>query len=898
MSNHISLTDLIDIDVLQQIQDAFSDFTGMAALTTDTDGKPLTNGSNFTDFCTKYTRTSKIGKIRCEQCDKMGAMNSLLSGEPSSYRCHAGLIDFSAPILADGEMVGCFIGGQVLTEELDRETTADVADKIHVDANKLYEASKLVNILPHETIDKAAHSLYTFANILSDIAYSKYQVLNVSREIEQAANMKSDFLANMSHEIRTPMNAVIGMAEMALREDLPPTARDYIYQIKASGNALLTIINDILDFSKIESGKMDISVVEYEPLTLINEVAGILLTRLKEKDVELILSVDPSLPSKLLGDDIRIKQVLLNIANNAVKFTQAGKVQISVSFTPLFGVGINMTISVSDTGIGIKENDMNMLFRSFQQLDSKRNRNIEGTGLGLAISKQLMTLMNGDVTVESEYGKGSTFSFWLPQRIIDNEPSIRVNSPDTVHVVHYIDNTYITEQLCDDCSTLGVSYTKYTSLNELEYICNTDKKIFLFVEESLFDTFPSDVLIKYDNLKIIVLTEYEGTADYTRYNIITMKKPLYAYTLSLILNEEELNLAGDDAVYTDIDFTAPTANVLIVDDNSVNLTVAKGLLEPLAMNVETALSGKEAIDMISVKHYDIVFMDHMMPDLDGVETTHIIRRFHPEYNDVPIIALTANAVEGTKEMFLQEGMNDFIAKPIEIRTLISKVKHWLSPEKIKNQTTSEKSNSPREEACEDLIIGDLDTNYALKILGTRQLYMSVLHDYYKLIEKKARYIKELKENEDWPAYTIEVHALKSSSKQIGAMKLSELAAQMEIAGNARDTNSIRQHTDQMLSMYLQYIDVLKPLFPDTEEDEAQKPVIDIGQLLSFFSKMHEATDNLDMDEMEQIISDMGKYSYPDDQKELFEQLAVAADNIDVDTCEEVISKWEKVLEKI
>lgn len=238
------LTDLISVDTLQRVQDAFSAMTGMAALTTDADGIPVTKGSNFSDFCMKYARGSKDGHIRCEQCDKFGAEDSWKQGGPTTYFCHAGLIDYAAPILADGQMVGSFIGGQVLTEPPRKEQVFQIAWDLGVNPQELWKAAQEVRILEKKEIDKAAEFLFIVANVLSDMAYGQYRSIQATSEIERANNMKSDFLANMSHEIRTPMNAVIGMAEMALREKLPPAAREYVRQIKSSSKALLTIIND------------------------------------------------------------------------------------------------------------------------------------------------------------------------------------------------------------------------------------------------------------------------------------------------------------------------------------------------------------------------------------------------------------------------------------------------------------------------------------------------------------------------------------------------------------------------------------------------------------------------------------------------------------------------------
>ncbi len=883
------LTDLIDRETLQKIQDAFSRMTGMASLTTDANGVAVTEGTNFSDFCMKYTRNSPIGCMRCAFCDKSGAKMALKKGKSAVYFCHAGLIDFAAPIMIDGKLVGCFIGGQVLTAPPDLEKMKKIALDLEINPDEYLAAAKRVNIVERDKIDNAAQFLATTADVLSDMAFNKYMVYQAKKDLERTSNMKSDFLANMSHEIRTPMNAVIGMAEMALREDLPLAAKKYIAQIKEAGKSLLTIINDILDFSKIESGKMDINVIDYEPMSVVSDVANIVMTRLKGKDVELILDIAPTIPNKLLGDNIRIKQVLLNLANNAAKFTNNGKITIKMDYARADAEYIELHISVEDTGIGIKKEDKDKLFQSFQQLDSKRNRNIEGTGLGLAISKQLLVLMNGNIWVESEYEKGSKFSFVLPQKIVDEIPCISVREPGNRIVTGLFENEFIRERFREDVSTLGVEYRELCSEKELDMLTG-EKKIFLFIEQPAFSETVETFIRNNPQITAVLLVDFFDSVKHNLENLHVVKKPLFVLTIAMILNEENPHYEDTDTEASEFDFIAPDAEILIVDDNQVNLTVAEGLLEPLKMNIDTALSGKEAIDKISRYHYDIVLMDHMMPELDGVETTRIIRRFHQEYNDVPIIALTANAVEGTKEMFCQEGMNDFVAKPIELRILVSKMRQWLPIEKI--QKVYKVGNMQKAEETADIVVGDLDVPYALKFLGNESLFWSVLKVYYRTIEKKAKLIKMLEEEEDWTNYTVEVHALKSSSKQIGAIALSDKAAALEKAGNARDSLFIHHNTDEMLQKYTGYLPVLAPFCQEKEEEEVDKEDISASVLVKDFADMRMAIEELDMDKMEEVIHEMKHYSYSEWQQEMFEQLKEAVEEIDVDRCEALLQEWE------
>ncbi len=884
------ITDLIDVDVLQQIQDAFSKLTGIASITTDACGVAVTEGTNFSEFCSKYTRGSALGCIRCAQCDRYGGELALEKGSSTTYTCHAGLIDFAAPIMAGDKMVGCFIGGQVLTEPPDITKIMTVAREINIDPINYLQAALKINIVPKESIEKAADFLYTITSVLSNIAYHKYLVYQANKEIEKAAQMKSDFLANMSHEIRTPMNAVIGMAEMALRENLSPEARDYVTQIKSSGKTLLTIINDILDFSKIESGKMDISVGEYELLSIIHDVSNIIMTRIDSKDVELILDITPDIPCKLYGDSIRIKQIILNLANNAVKFTEHGQVVLKIDYFKRSSDEIELVGSLTDTGIGIKKEDVGKLFQSFQQLDSKRNRNIEGTGLGLAISKQLLTLMRGDIWVESEYGKGSCFSFILPQRVSDFNPCITRKESASFFVAGILDNPYVRAQLEADIKRLGGRYMDISSDDELLTLTEQEN-VFLFMEQSCFSEQIKHFLLAHPKITGVLILDFHANASSSMDNLLLVKKPLYSLNIAAILNHEDFH---SDYMYSsqeDFEFVAPEAEILLVDDNAINLTVAEGLLEPLQMKIDKALSGKEALEKIAAKHYDLIFMDHMMPELDGVETTHIIRRFHEDYKDVPIIALTANAVSGTKAMFLREGLDDFVAKPIEVRIIVSKLKQWLPDSKIQ-KIYEQKSKPQEQEPTEILQIEGLDTETALKLLGSEKLYWAVLKDYYRVIKKKMQLIENYEKKEDLQHYTIEVHALKSASRQIGATELSEKAAALEKAGNDQDLTKIHKYTAEMLELYSDYLRILQPYFPDELPKDSSKEEVSTDSLITAFANLREALDNLDMALMEEVIRQMNQYRYVDWQAEMFSQLQSAIEEVDVDTCESILQVWE------
>ncbi|MCM1569309.1 MAG: PocR ligand-binding domain-containing protein, partial [Roseburia sp.] len=370
MDEELYLTDLIPVDKLQALQEGFSRMTGMASGISDANGQAVTEPSLACDFCARFTKGTELGAKRCRQCDREGGEQAFQSGKAVVYVCHAGLVECAAPIMVEGKLLGSFNSGQVRVGELDEDKVKNAARELGIDPDEYLAAAWATNEVEAGKVQETMEFIYTVTNTLSDMAYKQYQLQRANEEVERAAQMKSDFLANMSHEIRTPMNGVIGMAELALREELPPTAREYVNQIKASGRTLLAIINDILDFSKIESDKLDIHEEEYEPLSLINDVAAVVMMRIGDKPVELNFDVMPDIPAKLMGDSVRIKQSLLNLANNAVKFTERGQVLIRIKHCWVEDEKIELQVDVVDTGMGIKPEDLDSIFLSFQQVDS------------------------------------------------------------------------------------------------------------------------------------------------------------------------------------------------------------------------------------------------------------------------------------------------------------------------------------------------------------------------------------------------------------------------------------------------------------------------------------------------------------------------------------------------
>ena len=713
-----------------------------------------------------------------------------------------------------------------------------------------------------------------------------------NEELERASRMKSDFLANMSHEIRTPMNAVLGMAELAMHEKELPQITDYLLQIQSSGRNLLNIINDILDYSKIESGKMEIIEDEYEPCTELADIANVLATRIGEKPLELFVLAESELPHKLLGDEMRIRQVLINLANNAIKFTQHGMVRVHVKCEPIAPDMVNMTYHVIDTGIGIKEEDLDKLFVSFQQVDSRRNRSVEGTGLGLAISEKLVAAMGGKIGVESEYGKGSDFWFTVPQKVVDATNAIVVENAAGKHAYVLNENEGMVQMFVDEMARLGVDGGVIRTPEE--YV-PSGKKDYLFFAEDRYDDQIRAFLDTHADVIGIILVEFASEFVPDRSNLHIMRRPESTMCMVHILNDQysETRKVEEDKAFR-ADFTAPDAKILVVDDNRINLTIAGGLMAPLKVQLDTADGGQEAIDKVAANTYDIVFMDHMMPEIDGVDATRTIRSAGEGSHQPVIIALSANVMEEAKRLFQEAGMNDFVAKPIEVRDLITTIKKWLPPEKIiaLDGTEEENADETVRVQCEGL-----DIESAVRALGSAALYDKITEEYYRSGADRLQHITEAYEKEDWADYTIKVHALKSSSRQIGAMELGSMAEALEKAGMANDIDTIRANTGEAMETFRALLEELGKYYEQAEEDAGDKPPIDNGTLTGLLNELETACDDLDLDGMEGVGTRLKEYAYEEVVREQIAALHKAIADIDTEACTEIINNLRLAMEQ-
>jgi len=679
---------------------------------------------------------------------------------------------------------------------------------------------------------------------------------------------KSSFLAKMSHELRTPLNAVLGMSELILREDIPHNIYENALSIKQASTNLISIINDILDYSKIEAGKLEIVPINYYFSSLINDVVNIIRMRLTEKPIRLTVNIDCMVPNNLYGDEIRIRQVLINLLSNAVKYTKEGSISVDIYGEIKEADIYDFTIDITDTGIGIKDEDINKLFGDFVQINMLSNKGVEGTGLGLVIARNICRAMGGDITVKSVYGEGSTFTAKISQAFSNYENFACVEDSVNKRVLVYETRVVYAVSVTKTLKNLGVAYAAVQNQNQFYEELKKYAYPFIFVSSFLFSS-AKNILDKLDlKTKLVLISEYGEAITAKCDRIIEM--PAYCVAVANILNDIIEDTSSRESAETGIRFVAPEAKVLIVDDIATNLKVAEGLMAPYNMQVDTAKSGMEAIERVTKNRYDIVFMDHMMPGMDGIEATGRIRDMKDGtdyYQNLPIIALTAMAISGVKEMFLQNGLNDFLAKPIEMAKLNIILDKWIPKEK-----------QEREKTVSEAVIGEtinidgIDTKVGLSMTGgTVDMYMRVLDIFYKDCLEKMDEIALALQNNDIYLYTTYVHALKSASANVGAGKVSEYAKNLESAGKNEDVMYITENNDKFFAEIRALLENIKPVLNKADEDNAAETgEEDIEKLKDNLTKLKTALDEMDIGAVDTIVSELQAVKWSGDTKDMVE----------------------------
>ncbi|MCL2619583.1 MAG: ATP-binding protein [Defluviitaleaceae bacterium] len=660
---------------------------------------------------------------------------------------------------------------------------------------------------------------------------------------EENSRQKSDFLAKMSHEIRTPMNAILGMTELIMREDLPKQARDQATTIKHSGGHLLSIVNDILDFSKIESGRMDIAHAPYLFHSTIYDVVSIIKMRHANPLTQFYVYVDKNIPNQLMGDEVRMRQVLLNILSNAEKYTTEGHFALEV-FCDITDDVANLTIQIKDTGIGIKESDLVRLFDDFAQFDLEKNLNAEGTGLGLPITQNLVNLMGGTLTATSKYGVGSQFTLTLPQKLA-GESRETPTFPDK-SVLLFCRTALTGNYLARAMDDLGITYKITRNEGELEQAMYDRVWDFVFAEAEMAYKVQPIAKNKGLNPQIVMLTDsYDAKYEARKGQDISILL-MPAYSLPVIST-----LTGEDSIYTQQNqrvelFHAPEAKILVVDDIETNLMVARGLLAPYKSHITTCASGQEAIDAMLTQTFDIIFMDHMMPVMDGIEATRIIRAGG---NSMPIIALTANAIVGAREMFLENGFDDFISKPIDINKLNDLLVKWIPEDKqiqVEHHQEQDDQVEDGEPQCNRFNIVGIDADLGLsRVGGSHKIYQETLAIFHKEATAKIPQLAECIERDDWHLYTIYIHALKSASNNVGATALSEQAGQLEGASKADNLSFVRENHGNFVVGLLALLGNVKVHLTQTTQDKQQGD-FDPEALKSALAKLRVSLETMDL----------------------------------------------------
>ena len=693
--------------------------------------------------------------------------------------------------------------------------------------------------------------IYILNKTRRDGLEQQMQIINSLKEAERG---KNDFMANVSHEIRTPINTICGMSEIVLREELQDELRTNIFNIQTAGRSLQSIVSDVLDFTEMQSGKMTLMEEVYNITSTINDVINMSMARKNEKQIDLIVDCDANIPSGLIGDEQKIRRVIMNLVNNALKFTVEGCVCIIISARET-EYGINLIVRIKDTGIGMKKESMEKLFTNFNQADTRRNRQKEGVGLGLAISQLLVDMMGGFITVSSEYGKGSEIQFVVPQRVSDPMPIAAVRDRESVNVAIYVDmERYDRPEVRE--AYLKVIYHMVAQLKVKCHVCQnlpelkrraereTFTHVFISIEEYEEDKQYFDTISQ--TTKVVVVIERFNETRITNPRIQRMYKPFFILPVVMVLNDKKIIQAIDSNYYYREKFIAPEINVLVVDDNLMNIRVVEGLLKPYKIKVAIATSGAEALEKIESMSYDVIFMDHMMPEMDGIETLHRIRQKQGNYfKKIPIVAVTANAVGGMREVFLEEGFQDFIAKPIEVSVLERVLRRVLPQEKLifvqddernaQENIPKEKSSMPAEKADTqtpqeqpktvqrdtDLAPESFDEQAGIRYCGTLEGYIEVLQLVLATGQGERDKITQFYEKKDWKNYTTLVHALKSTMLSIGVEKLSGMAKELELAGKRGDEEFILQNHDAMMLEYARILGLLKEsrtVCPQSEQE--------------------------------------------------------------------------------
>lgn len=728
----------------------------------------------------------------------------------------------------------------------------------------LTTANDVIRMLLH-ILSAYAISFVTWITIQIRQETREKLIANI-HELEIVERSKDDFMVNISHEIRTPINAVCGMSEAILQENLPLDVRRDVIDIQTAGRNLLSTVSNILDFSELESGKMELAEESYNITSTITDIINMALTLENGKRLELIVDCDANLPSNLVGDEQKLRRIVMNLLENAIKFTKEGGIVLRIK-SRKEDYGINLLVSIKDSGIGMKQADMEKIFTSFSQLNSKRNREEGGIGLGLAITQALVQNMGGFITVESVPDRGTEFQFTIPQKVLDETPIVSIKNKNHLFAACYINmdkyNFSVVREGYEKCirhmaEQFGIMFRICKSLTELKRRIENENYTHIFIswEEYCEDRSFFEQLAK--ELTVVLILDY-GQETQIGSNMLRIYKPFTVLSIAAVFNGQKVLQRDEQHLDTRHRFIAPEAKVLVVDDNAMNLKVMARLLLPYQIKVSMASGGQEALDKLDSMEYDCVFLDHMMPEMDGVETLHKIRQKPGSYfQALSVIAFTANAIGGAREMFMEEGFTDFIAKPIELSVLERILRRYIPVQKqinVEDDTAQESTNTDKaapsenkdmnassgkvpdslqgaqqsaaqhagkeDEALDALRTAGINIEQGISYCGDKEGLREITMIYHAEGARRNEQLEQFFKEQDWKNYVITVHALKSNSKGIGANELAELALNLEMAGKENRIDYILDHHEELMEKHGELLSVFAKntfLYPEGYAD--------------------------------------------------------------------------------